>query len=351
MSTEVRYQVFISSTYDDLREERQQVTQAIHEMGSFPSGMELFPASDLSQWELIKRVILECDYYIVIVGGLYGSLGLDSISYTEMEYDFAISNNIPVLGFVRKNIDTLQAKHVENNPDKRQKLDAFRNRVMSRQCRMFESATELGMQVMKSLISEIRIRPRMGWVQSDKARTEDDKKREDYLKNTISEMEKYINALERKIRDIAITGDEIPREKLCQGTDKFIFTVFFNDINKKCISQYIEITWDEIFEVIAPYMYGYIVRKTSGSYANGNRSTYNFEKALEDLIRAKIIDDVQMRKMQIKEGDIDACIIQFKELGYIEFEENAQEGGGVFRGLTLTSHGEIYYTRLKSKLR
>lgn len=71
MNVDVRYQVFVSSTYEDLREERQQVTQAILEMGWFPSGMELFPASDLSQWELIKKVIAESDYYIVIVGGKY----------------------------------------------------------------------------------------------------------------------------------------------------------------------------------------------------------------------------------------------------------------------------------------
>ncbi len=65
MNPQVRYQVFVSSTYEDLREERQQATQAILEAGSFPSGMELFPASDDTQWDLIKSVIEEADYYVV----------------------------------------------------------------------------------------------------------------------------------------------------------------------------------------------------------------------------------------------------------------------------------------------
>ena len=69
--------------------------------GNFPSGMELFPASDETQWELIKRVIEECDYYIVIVGGKYGSLGPNGKSYTEMEYDYAMETGLPVLGFVK----------------------------------------------------------------------------------------------------------------------------------------------------------------------------------------------------------------------------------------------------------
>src|SRR5437763_2890043 len=98
MIHQIRYQIFVSSTYEDLREERQQATQAILEAGCFPSGMELFPASDDTQWELIKRVIEESDYYVVIVAGRYGSLGPEGRSYTEMEYDYAVEKGIPVLG-------------------------------------------------------------------------------------------------------------------------------------------------------------------------------------------------------------------------------------------------------------
>lgn len=41
-----RYQVFVSSTYTDLKEERQHVIQVLTEMGCVPAGMELFPAAD-----------------------------------------------------------------------------------------------------------------------------------------------------------------------------------------------------------------------------------------------------------------------------------------------------------------
>ena len=61
-----KYQVFVSSTYEDLKEERKEVMQALLELDCIPSGMELFPAADDDQWTLIKRVINECDYYIVI---------------------------------------------------------------------------------------------------------------------------------------------------------------------------------------------------------------------------------------------------------------------------------------------
>ena len=74
---EIKYQIFVSSTYEDLKEERKEVTQAILECNCFPAGMELFPASNKSQWEIIKRVIDESDFYLVIIAGRYGSIGID----------------------------------------------------------------------------------------------------------------------------------------------------------------------------------------------------------------------------------------------------------------------------------
>lgn len=66
---ETRFQVFLSSTYADLREERTRVIQALLELDCIPSGMEHFPATDEEQFEFIKRVIDVCDYYVVIIGG------------------------------------------------------------------------------------------------------------------------------------------------------------------------------------------------------------------------------------------------------------------------------------------
>ena len=69
MNPERRYQVFMSSTFRDLIEERQAALQAVLELDHMPAGMELFPATDDSTWQLIKDVIDASDYYVVIVGG------------------------------------------------------------------------------------------------------------------------------------------------------------------------------------------------------------------------------------------------------------------------------------------
>ena len=83
-----KYQIFISSTYIDLIDERQAAVEAILQSGHIPAGMELFAASNQSQWEIIKKWIDESDIYMLILGGRYGSIEQTSgLSYTELEYN------------------------------------------------------------------------------------------------------------------------------------------------------------------------------------------------------------------------------------------------------------------------
>jgi len=198
MLMERRYQIFLSSTYDDLRLERQAATQSILAMGHLAAGMELFPASDLTQMDLIKRVIDESDYYVVIVGGKYGSIHPDSeLSFTEIEYDYAVSKGIPILGFVIRDLGDLISKRVETDPTKASALSVFREKVMSRTCQMFNDPTDLGLKVMSSLMTETRINPKTGWIRADQARSAEDADRERELAAENSRLKAEIEELNR----------------------------------------------------------------------------------------------------------------------------------------------------------
>ena len=95
-----KLQVFVSSTYDDLREERQAAVQAIVEEGHIPAGMELFKAGK-SQMQTIHNWIDESDVFMLILGGRYGSIEKESgLSYTELEYKYAISKGMPVFAVI-----------------------------------------------------------------------------------------------------------------------------------------------------------------------------------------------------------------------------------------------------------
>ena len=120
-----RYQVFVSSTFTDLVEERRAVMQALLEQDCIPAGMELFVASDESSWELIEGVIDLCDYYVVIIGARYGSLTEEGVSFTEKEYDYALSRGIPVLGFIHADPGSIANRESEQTKEGRKKLAAF----------------------------------------------------------------------------------------------------------------------------------------------------------------------------------------------------------------------------------
>jgi len=64
-----KLQVFISSTYTDMRAERQAAVEAILRAGHIPAGMELFAAGDESQLETICRWIDDSDVFMLILGG------------------------------------------------------------------------------------------------------------------------------------------------------------------------------------------------------------------------------------------------------------------------------------------
>jgi hypothetical protein len=109
------YQVFVSSTYSDLKDERRQVSEFLAKDGFVPAGMELFPAADQQQLEFIKRVIDRCDYYVVIVGGRYGSLADEHISFTEKEYEYALTKGIPVLAFLHAAPDSIEVGRTDKD--------------------------------------------------------------------------------------------------------------------------------------------------------------------------------------------------------------------------------------------
>ncbi len=123
------YQVFVSSTYEDLKVERRIVSDALAKAGFVPSGMELFPATDQQQLEFIKRIIDRCDYYVVIIGGRYGSLADEHKSYTEREYEYAVEKGIPVLALLHKNPGQLPADKVDTDSNVVARLQAFRQKL------------------------------------------------------------------------------------------------------------------------------------------------------------------------------------------------------------------------------
>lgn len=167
-----KYQIFISSTYVDLKTERDLVVKAILEMGHIPVGMEMFSAGDESQWQVIARTIEQSDYYLVVVAHRYGSREQETgIAYTEKEYSYAENLGIPILGFVIDGSAAWRTDLLETEQDQRAALTKFKDRVRKKICSSWETGVDLAGKVSVSLTKAFHVSPRPGWVRASDAVT------------------------------------------------------------------------------------------------------------------------------------------------------------------------------------
>ena len=170
-----KYQVFISSTFTDLQDERKIVYDALLDADCIPAGMECFFAEDTEQFNVIKRVIDLCDFYVLIIGGKYGTIDNKTRkSYTEMEYEYAVEKDLPILVFPIRNVDNLPDDKKENESYRIELLRDFRNKAAGhRMGGIWSNSFELKYEVLKSIGNAKTKYNRPGWIRGDEKYTYD----------------------------------------------------------------------------------------------------------------------------------------------------------------------------------
>ncbi|WP_285317435.1 DUF4062 domain-containing protein [Stenotrophomonas maltophilia group sp. Smal35] len=167
-----RLQVFVSSTYTDLIAERQAAVGAILKAGHIPAGMELFTAGDQGQMDIIRQWIDESDVYMLILGGRYGSIEPTSgRSYTELEFDYAVSQNKPLFAVVMRP-HVLEARVKMHGlavaeTDNKALLTAFEQKVLSNVSSFFEDEKDIKLAVFETLPVLQSKRDMVGWIRGD----------------------------------------------------------------------------------------------------------------------------------------------------------------------------------------
>jgi Domain of unknown function (DUF4062) len=338
---EKRYQVFVSSTYTDLTAERAAVIEAVLGLRHLPAGMEMFPAANEDQWSLIERVIDESDYYVVVIGGRYGSVNDTGISYTEREYDYAIETETPVLGFLHKSPGDIVARKTDESDEAREKLKSFREKVQGRPVKYFTNADQLGGQVALSLVALVNNEPAIGWVRGDKAMTVEQE-------NEILELRRQLTEAKAE-RDSAQNALVEDTSELAQGDD--VVTIPLRVTGQKLedgqwksyrFDTHVSTTWDELFGDIGPTMIDEATER-----AVRERTQQHAFGMLDDEARTA---HKAWRSMSgtLFDDEWDMIRVQFRALGLIENGHKKRQINDKSKYLALTEKGDRHLTYLRA---
>ena len=158
---EKRYQVFISSTFTDLKDVRSEVEKTLYQTGYIPVGMECFGAQNKDVTETIKKYLKGTDLAVFLIAGRYGSTNAKGVSFTESEYDYIREQGIPVLVFIR-NDNYIPISACERGQENKRKLGKFKEKLRKNHHVVEWTTTEdLIKQLLRSLMAT---KLQSGWI-------------------------------------------------------------------------------------------------------------------------------------------------------------------------------------------
>jgi hypothetical protein len=169
-SSRRKLQVFVSSTYEDLKLERQAAIIAILTAGHIPAGTELFTAGDESLLAAIKRWIDESDIFMLILGGTYGIVDSSGKSIVHQEYEYAVSIGKPLFacviteGALEERIKTFGIKVAEIGHQ--MEMSAFRNQVVTKLTKEWSDDKDIKNIVQGTLRDFEQREGLLGWVKA-----------------------------------------------------------------------------------------------------------------------------------------------------------------------------------------
>lgn len=336
-----RYQVFVSSTFRDLEDERQEVMHALLELDCMPSGMELFPAANESQWNLIKKVIDDCDYYILIVAGRYGSVSPDGLSYTEMEYRYALETGKPIISFLHRNPGQIVADKTEQLQEGKEKLAEFRALVEKRLCKHWDSPAELGSVVSRSLIQLIKSEPGIGWVRANELPDKD-------AMTELLRLRRQVDELQAALARTRITAPK-EAEGLAQGDDtrELDCTVSTRPPGKYTNDNWgywANVTWNDIFAAVAPLM----IHEAPEAKLKEALDAFVLEILHGPVSKDKKLAGHRIVGITLDDQDFQTVKIQLRALGLVAKSEKARSVKDSGTYWTLTPYGDEVMTRLRA---
>jgi hypothetical protein len=294
--------------------------------------MDVHPAGGTAL-TTIKRMIDECDYYVVLLGSRYGTLSASGVSFTHVEYVYASTKQKPILVRMHDAPETRPADFQERTPEGRLKFNDFRQMLMKGMTARWTALKDLETAIRQYLPMLVKTRPMPGWVKAGNMASPD--------------QEKELAALRSRIQELEMECDELLNKQvqaqgaLSQGQDLFELSYRCKayalgnceDVNVKSF-----LSWNDIFASFAPYL--------------NQPQTEEFLLAkINERVQASALPDVQKLRakahavtdVQLAPFTINTLKVQFRTLGLVR---RVPKPGDSRQWWQLTTAGEHHLTSL-----
>ncbi len=226
----------------------------------------------------------------------------------------------PVLAFLHTNMESIVSGKTEKSTSGRAKLLDFRKLCQTRLCKMWDSPTDLGAKVSRSLTQLIKREPAIGWIRGDQgggalrlelaeARLEIEK-----LKSTLNE--KWNGSNEA----LAGGSDNLTIDYLVETSER---RVGKNDkiywVKGEEISYSPDFTWDEILEILGADLLlscdeNDICRMLNQVAKNKLQNSYDTD------------ENIRIDVLKIYDDSLKRIRVQFSALGFIDLDLGSSSG-------------------------
>ena len=238
---DTRYQVFISTSGNEMQPERAVLTQTLVGMGFFSWGLEQRTPLSTS---IARRQIDDCDYVVILLGSQYGEQSVSGVGYMHLEYIYAMTKQKPVIVFMHEDPESRDAVLHDHKLELREKFKEFRKQLQHEVDQVFTYRTlrDLELAVRSNMPQMLERYPVVGWVRPQNTQVLQDEI--DSLRAKVKQLETEVGS--REVDPIAT----VPKVSMHEIYSFEYRMHAYQDGNFKEVKPHRKMTWAQLLNVL-----------------------------------------------------------------------------------------------------
>ncbi len=269
---DTRYQVFISTSGNEMQAERAVLMQTLVGMGFFSWGLEQHTPLSTS---IARRQIDDCDYLLVLLGSRYGEQSVSGVGYMHLEYIYAMTKQKPVIVFMHDDPESRDSKLQDQKPELKEKFKEFRKQLQQEVDQVFtyRSLRDLEIAVRSNMPQMLERYPVTGWVRPQNTQV---------LQDEIDDLRNKVKQLESQLGSRQADPIETVTKASMHELYSFEYRMHaYQDGNFKELKPYRKMTWAQLLSVLGT---SFII-PTPEEYFSKRMNEFLNETALEDALK------------------------------------------------------------------